>query len=112
MELTKEHELMLASLSKVQRSPKAYNDMLENLPDDVKRTFVELDVGAVREYSVRSVKRRLRDNSGMAKLLDEVAVRKIIEQVDQNILEDQRKVKEMIGQSSGGVRDRFRVVRR
>lgn len=110
---------MLARLSSAQRTPAEYEAMLESLPDNVRRIFVEMDVGTIREYSMRSVRRRLQENPGMAKLLDALAVRQITEQVFNNIREDQEKVKKMMAagkESDGGsTRDRsvaYRTIRR
>lgn len=85
------------------------------LPDNVKRTFVDLDSGSIREYSMRSVRKKLTDNPQMAKLLDAVAVRQIIEQVYNNIIEDQKKVRAMMNGSRDGFNmggGRSRMIRR
>lgn len=112
MQITQEHEVMLARLSETSQSPEAYEAMLKALPDSVKRTFVELDTGVIREYSVRNVKKRLADNPEMAKLLDAVAVRQIVEQVYNNIIEDQKKVRTMMGGGEQRTEGGYRTIRR
>ena len=88
---------LLAKLSAAQRTPQEYDAMLRSLPDSVKRTFVEMDTGLIREHCKRSLRRKLKDNPGLGKLLDAVSVRQIIDQQYINILEDRQKVKAMLG---------------
>lgn len=97
MEKRDEISGVLAKLSTAQRAPHEHEAMLRALPDSVKRTFVEMDTGLIREHCKRNLMRKLKDNPGLGQLLDAISVQQIIDQHYINILEDRHKVQAMLG---------------
>lgn len=103
-------DALLNGLSSSNKDPKAYQQMLERLPEDVKRTFVEMPAGAIREYAQRHMRNKLKENPGFEKLLDADSIRQITKRIENNILEDQATVRQALERSARN--DRYRVVTR